>query len=167
MRKFRKAGPIYCGGGELFESSVECIHPETFEIGENVYVGHHTMLVGHPNGKLIIGRDTWIGPNVYMNSAGNITIGDEVGIGPYVSMSTSYHEYEDTEGNILDSPLVFRPIKIEDGVDIGICSIILPGVLIEKGAQIGAGSVVTRSIPKFSIAAGNPARILRQRKQRK
>ena len=54
---------------------------------------------------------------------------------------------------------------IEDGSDIGIGVIILPGVTIGKGAQVGAGAVVTRNVPAYAIVAGVPARLLRMRER--
>lgn len=55
------------------------------------------------------------------------------------------------------------PVRIGHGVWIGDSVIVLPGVTIGNGAVIGAGSVVTRSVPPYSVAAGNPARVLRSR----
>jgi acetyltransferase-like isoleucine patch superfamily enzyme len=63
----------------------------------------------------------------------------------------------------LASPLEFAPIVVEDDSDIGVGAIILPGVRIGRGAQIGAGAVVTRDVPAYAVAAGNPARVLRMR----
>jgi maltose O-acetyltransferase len=57
-----------------------------------------------------------------------------------------------------------RVITIENDVWIGARVIILPGIKINSGSIIGAGSVVTGDIPPFSIAAGNPAKIIRKRK---
>lgn len=54
-----------------------------------------------------------------------------------------------------------QPVTLEDGVWVGARVIILPGVTIGQGAIIGAGSVVTRDVPARTIAAGNPARIIR------
>jgi acetyltransferase-like isoleucine patch superfamily enzyme len=54
-----------------------------------------------------------------------------------------------------------RPIIIEDDVWIGAQTIVLPGVRIGKGSVIGAGSVVTRDVPPFTVAAGNPAKVIR------
>lgn len=55
-----------------------------------------------------------------------------------------------------------RPVVIEDDVFVGMHSLVLKGVTIGRGSVIGAGSVVTTSIPENSIAAGNPARVLKQ-----
>ena len=72
-------------------------------------------------------------------------------------------ETPDTGRVILDAPLEFRSVTIEDGADIGVSAVILPGITIGKGAQIGAGAVVSQDIPAFAIAAGVPARVVRQR----
>ena len=62
---------------------------------------------------------------------------------------------------VMDLPLKYAPIVIEDGAHIGIGSIIMPGVTVGKGAVIGAGSVVTKDIPPYCVAAGVPAKVLR------
>ena len=62
---------------------------------------------------------------------------------------------------VMDCPLKYAPIVIEDGAHIGIGSIIMPGVTIGKGAVIGAGAVVTRDIPAHSVAVGSPAKVIK------
>ena len=62
---------------------------------------------------------------------------------------------------VMDCPLKFAPIHIQDGVHIGIGSIIMPGVTIGEGAVIGAGSVVTRDIPPYCVAVGAPAKVIK------
>ena len=62
---------------------------------------------------------------------------------------------------VMDCPLKFAPIHIQDGVHIGIGSIIMPGVTIGEGAIIGAGSVVTRDIPPYCVAVGSPAKVIK------
>ena len=53
---------------------------------------------------------------------------------------------------------------IEDNADLGVGSVILPGVRIGQGAQIGAGAVVASDVPPYAVVAGVPARLLRTRK---
>lgn len=151
------------GHSITFERDVMVWHPETISIGDNVYIGHRTLIKGYPKGTLTIGNNVWIGQNVFMHSAGNITIEDNVGIGPNVSMLTSSHQILSKKEVILDSPLDFAPIRICTGADIGVGSILLPGITIGAGAQVGAGSVVTKDAPEFAIIAGNPAKVLRIR----
>ncbi len=151
------------GENIIWEDEIKVWHPETISLGNNVYVGHRTLLKGHPKGTLNIGSNTWIGQECFFHSAGNITIGEQVGIGPRVMMLTSTHQDLGKNHILLDAPLDFKPIVVEDHVDIGIGAILLPGVTLGKGAQIGAGSVVTKDVPPFSVVAGNPARVLRHR----
>jgi acetyltransferase-like isoleucine patch superfamily enzyme len=139
-------------------------HPENIELGNNIYIGHNSILKGYYKNVLSIGDNTWIGQNCYFHSAGGIAVGSNVGIGPDVKILTSSHAEAGIETPILFSELNFKKVIIEDDADIGLGSIILPGVTIGKGVQIGAGSIVTRSIPAYSVAFGNPARVARYRK---
>ena len=91
----------------------------------------------------------------------NISIGNCVGIGPYVKILTSNHKSENEGIPVLHNIIEFAPVFVDDGCDLGVGSIILPGVTIGKGSIIGAGSVVTKNVPEYVIAAGIPARILR------
>lgn len=151
------------GENVVFEDGVRVWHPETVRIGTNVYLGHDAMIKGHPSGQILIDDNTWIGQGVFMHGAGGITIGQKVGVGPYVKMLTSTHQLPNRDLAILEAPLEFAPICIEDDADIGVGAILLPGVTIGRGAQIGAGAVVTKDVPAYAIAAGNPATILRMR----
>jgi acetyltransferase-like isoleucine patch superfamily enzyme len=151
------------GTDVTFETGVRIWHPETISIGSNVYLGHGAMLKGHPHGKMKIGNDVWIGQRVFFHSAGDLTIGNQVGIGPNVSIFTSTHDHSDKSKAILDQPLQFAPVVLEDGCDIGIGAILLPGVTIGKGAQVGAGAVVTKNVEAYLIVAGNPAKPIGKR----
>ena len=152
------------GEGVIFEEGVRIWHPDRVHIGRNVYVGHSAMLKGYHAGSLRIGEDSWVGQGVFFHSAGDITIGAEVGIGPFVKILTSSHEIPaDQTTSILDAPLRFAPVTIERGADIGVGAILLPGVTVGAGAQVGAGAVVTQDVPAFAIVAGNPAKVLRTR----
>jgi len=171
MRQFRSHGDgrfstddfKLLGDRGVIEAGVRIWHPETIEVGQNVYVGHDAMIKGYPSGYITIGDDTWIGQGVFMHGGGGIALGQRVGIGPFVRMLTSSHEIPTRNVAILDAPLRFAPITIEDDVDVGVGAIILPGVRIGKGAQIGAGAIVTRDVPAYAIAAGNPATVIRMR----
>ena len=76
---------------------------------------------------------------------------------------TSAHKDTNKEIPILHEELVFSCVIIEDDSDLGINSIILPGVTIKKGTQVGAGSVVTKTFPEYSVIAGVPAKLIRKR----
>ncbi len=151
------------GIGSYLEADVLVFHPEHIDIGEGVYVGHNAILKGYHLNNLTIGDGTWIGEQALLNAAGGITIGRSVGIGPAVRIITSSHAEEGIDTPILQSRLDFSPVVIHDDADIGVGAVILPGVTIGRGVQIGAGAVVTKSMPPYAIAAGVPARILRFR----
>lgn len=95
---------------------------------------------------------------LYLLRTRDITIGDEVFIGPKVNLITINHD-PDPENR---SATYGRPIVIEDKAWIGINSTILPGVRIGYGAIVGAGSVVTKDVPPMTVVAGNPAKFIKK-----
>ena len=94
----------------------------------------------------------------YMVEGVEIRIGNNVALSPHVRIFTATHDYSTLE---LDDTAA--SVVIEDYAWIGGGAIILPGVTIGEGAVIGAGSVVSRSIPPYSVAVGNPARVVKER----
>jgi len=154
------------GDNVIFEKGVLVFHPQNISIGKNVYIGHNTILKGYYKNEMTIGDHTWIGQCCFLHSAGGITIGKAVGIGPMVKILTSVHSDDNLSKPVLFNDLEFKKVIICDGCDIGMGSIILPGVKIEEGSIVGAGSVVTKDVPPYSVVAGVPARVLRERKDK-
>jgi acetyltransferase-like isoleucine patch superfamily enzyme len=153
-----------CGARVILEGGVLAFHPGTIFLGEDVYVGHYTILHGYHDGPgMHIGAGTWIGPQAYLHSAGGITIGEDVGIGPGVRILTSTHADPGRAKPIMAGPITRAPVVIGDGADVGVGAIVLPGARIGAGAQIGAGAVVSGEVPAYAVAAGVPARVLRER----
>jgi acetyltransferase-like isoleucine patch superfamily enzyme len=153
----------HLGQGVVLEPGVLVFHPENIDIGDEVYVGHQTILKGYHQNKMIIGAGTWIGQQCFLHSAGGLVIGKNVGIGPGVRILTSAHELDRLDDPILHAPIRFAPVTIGDGADIGVGAILLPGVSVGRGAQIGAGAVVAENVADLAIAVGVPARFLRMR----
>lgn len=89
-----------------------------------------------------------------------VTIGDDCFIGPNVSIYTACHSTDPVERNSRKEWA--EPVTIGNNVWIGGSVTILPGVTIGDNVTIGAGSVVTRDVPANVVAAGNPARVIRQ-----
>ena len=152
------------GGDVIFEDGVRVFHPENITIGNNVYIGHDTILKGYYKNEMNIGDHTWIGQNCFFHSAGGMDIGKAVGIGPAVKILTSTHREEKLSKPLLFCDLEFGKVIIADGCDIGIGVIILPGVKVGKGSIVGAGSVVTKDVEPYTVVAGVPAKFLRKRK---
>ncbi len=148
----------------VFEPSCLVFHPENIHIGDNVYVGHYAILKAYYKNTLHIGSNTWVGQHCFFHSAGGISIGQGVGIGPGVKILTSHHETpQDPTMGVMESPLAFAPVVLEDGSDIGTGAIILPGVTVGNNAIVGAGAVVTKDVPKGAICYGAPAKVQRYR----
>jgi carbonic anhydrase/acetyltransferase-like protein (isoleucine patch superfamily) len=114
--------------------------PNKLVIGSRTYVNRYTIFDAHQ--RLHVGRRVMIGPHCYITDADH-------GTAPGSSVQSQ--------------PMRAAPVIIEDEVWLGAHVTILPGVRIGKGAVVGAGSVVTRSIPAMCVAAGVPAKILRYR----
>jgi len=152
-----------CGAGVVVEEGVRIFHPETISIGDRVYIGHEAILKGYYKGGMEIGDDTWIGQRCFFHSAGGIRIGREVGIGPEVKILTSSHDFGPERQPVIRYPLLFKPVEVADGVDLGIGCMLLPGARVGEGAVIGAGSVVTKHVPPYEVWVGVPARFLRRR----
>jgi len=109
------------------------------------------------------GKNITVGKNVFINACckfqdqAGITIGDGTFIGHNVTIATINHDLN-PENRAAMYP---KPVKLGKNVWVGSDCTILPGVTIEDGAVIGAGSVVTKNIQKNAIAVGNPARIIK------
>lgn len=153
------------GDNVIFEAGSMVFHADHIEIGDNVYVGHHAILKGYYRNRMIIGNNVWIGQQTFLHSAGGLTIGDNVGIGPGVKIHTSRHAEVGRGSPIMSGALQELPVIIEADADLGVGSLILPGVRVGRGAQIGAGAVVTHDVPDFAVAVGVPARVVRYRGQ--
>lgn len=114
---------------------------------------------------LRIGDRSQLGQNLRAES--DLVLGTDVVMGPDVVLMSSAHAFEATNMPInQQGALTRRPVIIGNDVWIGTRVIVLPGVKIGNKAVIGAGSVVTKSVPAGAIVAGNPARIIRYRGDR-
>ena len=112
-----------------------------------------------------IGDNSGIGVNCELY--GKVVIGNNVLMGPEVVFYTSNHEFKDPTKPIIEQGSTEeRTIIVEDDCWIGRRCIILPGVKISKGTVVGAGSIVTKSFPEYSIIGGNPAKIIGERKKK-
>jgi len=91
-----------------------------------------------------------------------VSIGARTLLGPNVSLYSGSHPLDPAVRRGIEGPELGKPLTIENDCWIGGNVVILPGVTIGRGSTIGAGSVVTKSVPPFSVAAGNPVRVIRK-----
>ena len=132
-------------------------HPETFEIGDGVYIGEQAFIQGRFDGSCVIGAKTWIGPQCFFD-ARDLRIGESVGWGPGSRVLGSEHTGLPVDVPIIRTDLVIRTVTVHDGADIGVNAILLPGVTVGAGSIVGAGAVVTSDVPPLAVAVGVPAK---------
>jgi acetyltransferase-like isoleucine patch superfamily enzyme len=144
-------------------------------LGRDVKISEFVNLYG-----CVVGDNTKIGPFVEIQKGAcigasckisshtficeGVTIGDRVCIGHSVTFINDKYPRATTRTGQLktDADWVCQTIRVAEGASIGSGAVLLGGITVGENAIVGAGSVVTRSVPRNTIVAGNPARILRQ-----
>ena len=112
------------------------------------------------------GYNIEVGKNFYMNfngvilDCGKVVIGDNVMIGPNVTLCTAGHPLDIKTRNTGEE--FAKPVTIGNNVWIGANVLVLPGVTIHDGAVVGGGSVVTKDVPADCVVVGSPARVVRE-----
>lgn len=134
--------------------------PGSIEIGDYVRLREGVIL--QSNDEIVIGNHVDI--NSFTAIYGRARIGSYTMIAPHVMLAGGNHKFDDPSVLIKNQGSSVCGIVIEEDVWIGANAVILDGVEIGKGAIVGAGSVVTKSVPSNAIVVGNPARVTRFRK---
>ena len=127
--------------------------------GSNICDG---VTINYPH-RVSIGQRVSIHPYCWISGFGGISIGNFVAISSGTKIISFNHIFPSTKIPIKEQDYIKLPIKIEDDVWIGANVIILGNISIGKGSVIGAGSVVTKNIPNYSIAVGNPCKVIKTR----
>jgi acetyltransferase-like isoleucine patch superfamily enzyme len=130
-----------------------------FVVGDGAIIEDFST-INNGMGDVIIGSRSIIGiGNVVI---GPVEIGNNVIFAQHVGILAMNHGYADIQTPIRDQKCTADLIRIEDNCWIGTNAVVISGVTIGRHSVIAAGSVVTKDIPPYSVAAGNPARIIRQ-----
>lgn len=179
----------YSGGRLFVGKSCRILFPRHLSVGHNVALGDHlyincygstgvrlgnnvrikefgwvqvTSQLSNPGVGLTIEDDTYVGPHCVLGAGGGISVGRSVTIGAYVHLLAEQHRFQEPGRPIGEQGVSREGIRIGNGTWLGNASIVLDGVAIGENAVVGAGAVVTRDVPAWSVVAGNPARIIRR-----
>lgn len=156
-------------GKDSYISPESRIHPRLGRIvlGDKCKVGINTIIEGN----VVAGNNCSFQPYTMIvgygtneDNSGLITIGNDVRIANNVIMIARNHNFDDVTKPICKQGCTDKPITIGNDVWIGARVNIMAGVTIGDGCVIGAGSVVTKDIPPYSVAVGVPARVVKSRK---
>lgn len=173
-----KQGLVYISDDEIFEiqkrarrltqklntidrsdfDGIKAIVKELFGKSEDAFV-NPPFYCDYGN-RIEVGKNFFANYNCTIIDTGMVRIGDNCQFAPNVGIYTAGHPVHPATRNSLYE--YGFDITIGDNVWIGANSVVLPGVTIGSNTVIGAGSVVNRSIPEWSVAAGNPCRVVRQ-----
>lgn len=137
-----------------------CVKRLAASCGENVAIFPGAYLSDLDG--LHLGSNIKIGEMCFIGAAGGIVIEDDVSLAHATTVLTEEHDYT-RPGPLRETPLLFDQVTIRRGVWIGAGVRITAGVEIGEGSVVGAGAVVTHDVPSYSVAAGVPARVLRDR----
>lgn len=169
---------------------VKIVNPQFISIGDHVKISDHATLIARGPGGIKIGDHVWINDRVYLDTEtenGYITVGDNsyigtgttlfghVGleIGEYcllaqnITITPYSHIFEDPQKLICQQGGHTRKVTIGRDCYIGMNACVLYSADIGEGSVVGSGSVVVKTLPPYSVAVGNPARVLRSRRPEK
>jgi acetyltransferase-like isoleucine patch superfamily enzyme len=132
-------------------------------VGRNCWIGHEVFLSATRGAFIRIDEGAGLNTGCHIVAVYGITIGPNTHLGEYCSIRDQNHRFDLGETPIKEQGFSGAPIRIGQDVWIGRGVFVGPGVEIGDGAVIGANSVVTKSIPAFAVAIGSPAKAIRMR----
>lgn len=148
-------GKITIGNNTSIDRYVELRGGRKIQIGDNVRVVKGATIKGAPDSDIVIGDRTLISQDCILD--GNIIIGQDVIFGPKVFVNEVDHGFARRDIPMNQQSGAGGVIIIEDDVWLGYSSVLLKGVRVEKGSIIGAGAIVNKSCPPYSINVGVPS----------
>lgn len=158
-------------GGALLKRGavINGLSYEGVVIGSNFSMGEYSKIdcsdvLSNIGRRLVIGDNVGLNDRVYISVRGEVHIGNNVIVGPSVSIFSENHCFDRTDMCIKDQGVNRGITIIEDDVWIGAHSVILSGVRIGTGSVIAAGSIVNKNVAPFSVVGGVPARLIRDRR---
>jgi acetyltransferase-like isoleucine patch superfamily enzyme len=155
-----KGGKIKIGHNFSIEQGSRIFTAKAWLFGSDVKIATNCAIFSRESeeGVLAIGNGTHIGDNTILDITDNLSIGNEVAIGPNCTIYTHDHDYQQTNKAAWKGGIIKKTVVIEDGAWIGSGVTVLPGVSIGENSVVAAGSVVTKNVPESTIWGGVPAK---------
>jgi acetyltransferase-like isoleucine patch superfamily enzyme len=148
--------------GPLHGNVLQMLREGRLEVGPHAYFEPHVWLTSD-SGRIAIGGGTLVNIGVMIAAVDAVTIGEHCMFANGCVVTDGNHRFDD-----VDKPVPWQgftskgPVRIGDNVWFGAHAVVTSGVTIGRRAVIGANSVVTEDVPEFAIAAGAPARVLKE-----
>jgi acetyltransferase-like isoleucine patch superfamily enzyme len=136
----------------------------SLELGDQILLGRSTILSCNDS-ILTIGNFVSFGPFCFLASRSVLRIGSNVAIGAGTYFLGGGHAHDDPDTAVIHQARLSKGIIVEDNAWIGIDAKILDGVTIGRNSIVGAGAVVSKDVPPWTVVLGNPARVVEKRKQ--
>jgi acetyltransferase-like isoleucine patch superfamily enzyme len=143
------------GGGTTIEPLTRIVNSANVRIGRGCLIKEAVYLRAGPEGRITLGDRVAINAHTRIYGHGGVDIGEDSQLGPGVTITTTDHDW----ANNLEARFV--PVTLGKFVWIGANVTILPGVEIGDHSVVGAGAVVSKSIPPRSVAVGVPAKVIK------
>ena len=169
LRRLYYRSLLAAGGAHLsIGRNVEIGCPGNIRFGDEAYLVDGAVLRACDNARLTIGNRFAANGNarIIADNGGEIVIGAHVMVGPNVTIRASNHHTDDPDRPMWDQGQTGGRIVIGDDVWIGANAVIVPNVTVGSHVVIAAGAVVTRDVPDYAVAAGVPARVIADRRER-
>lgn len=154
----RKLGGDSEVGERCYVAESAAVYPDVLRLGDDSYIAAHAYVTGD----LTTGTDCTLNPFTVVR--GTVVLGDGVRIGAHTSLLGFNHSTAPDQP-VFRQPQTSRGITVGDDVWIGSHVVVVDGVTIGDHCVIGAGAVVTKDVPAWTVAAGNPARRIRDRRE--
>lgn len=132
-------------------------------VGRFATIRPTNVLVDEPGEGLRVGDHSNIGAYAYIGCSGYIEVGNNVMMGPRVTLLAENHLIGRVDVPMIRQGVERKILSIADDCWLGAGCIVMAGVQIGRGAVVAAGAVVTRDVPPYSVVAGVPARVIRSR----
>ena len=179
-----------CGRNVVFGANIVLRHPHKIEIGDNVIIDDNCLLdakgrdntgirigagvflgrnsiLSCKNGDIVLGARVNIGFNCEVFSGSRVTLGADTLVAAYCYFIGGDHNPQDIEASVTQQASQSHGIEIGQKCWFGAGVKVLDGITVGRNAIVGAGAVLTRSVPDYALAVGVPARVVRDRRDQK